>query len=152
MPTYEYRCPEGHEFEVFQRMSDPPKAACPECGSEAERLLSAGAGFLFKGEGFYITDYRPESYRKEAQKEQKANEGGKEASVGDGKGGKGDKSSGKKADTPSGGESGKAAGGGSGGGSGGAAGGGSSGKANGGGSGGGPGKSAGGGSGTSSAE
>lgn len=66
MPTYEYRCPKGHEFEKFQRMSDPPVAECPECGAEAERLLSAGAGLLFKGSGFYITDYRSESYKKAA--------------------------------------------------------------------------------------
>lgn len=66
MPTYEYRCPKGHEFEEFQRMSDPPVAACPECGAEAERLLSGGAGLLFKGSGFYITDYRSDSYKKAA--------------------------------------------------------------------------------------
>jgi putative FmdB family regulatory protein len=66
MPTYEYRCPSGHEFEEFQRMSDPPVATCPECGAEAERLLSAGAGLLFKGSGFYITDYRSDSYKKAA--------------------------------------------------------------------------------------
>ena len=71
MPTYEYRCPEGHEFELFQRMSDEPGAECPACGRRAERLLSAGAGFLFKGDGFYITDYRPESYRKEASADRK---------------------------------------------------------------------------------
>lgn len=66
MPTYEYRCPNGHEFEEFQRMSDPPVASCPVCGAEAERLLSAGAGLIFKGSGFYITDYRSESYKKAA--------------------------------------------------------------------------------------
>lgn len=66
MPTYEYRCPKGHEFETFQRMSDPPVANCPTCGAEAERLLSAGAGLLFKGSGFYITDYRSDSYKKAA--------------------------------------------------------------------------------------
>lgn len=66
MPTYEYRCPKGHEFEEFQRMSDPPVATCPECGAEAERQLSAGAGLLFKGSGFYITDYRSESYKQAA--------------------------------------------------------------------------------------
>ncbi|MFO7892886.1 MAG: zinc ribbon domain-containing protein [Longimicrobiales bacterium] len=71
MPTYEYRCPEGHEFEEFQRMADPPVAACPECGSGAERILSGGAGLLFKGEGFYITDYRSDSYRKAAEKDRK---------------------------------------------------------------------------------
>ena len=69
MPTYEYRCPEGHEFEVFQRISDEPGAKCPECGRPAERQISAGAGFLFKGEGFYITDYRSQDYKKKASAE-----------------------------------------------------------------------------------
>lgn len=76
MPTYEYRCPEGHVFEQFQKMTDPPVATCPECGGEAERQLSAGAGLLFRGSGFYITDYRPESYKKAAA----AESGGSEAS------------------------------------------------------------------------
>jgi len=71
MPTYEYRCPEGHEFELFQRMSDEPKASCPTCGAEASRLLSSGAGFLFKGEGFYITDTRSKDYREAAKSEGK---------------------------------------------------------------------------------
>lgn len=67
MPTYEYRCPKcGHDFEKFQRMSDEPVAECPNCGTAAERRLSGGAGLLFKGSGFYITDYRSESYRKAA--------------------------------------------------------------------------------------
>jgi len=69
MPTYEYRCPKGHEFDLFQKMSDEPVVDCPECGEPAERKLSGGAGFLFKGEGFYITDYRSESYKKAASKE-----------------------------------------------------------------------------------
>ncbi|MBI4538487.1 MAG: zinc ribbon domain-containing protein [Gemmatimonadetes bacterium] len=69
MPTYEYRCPEGHVFEQFQRITDPPVAICPQCGGEAERQLSAGSGFLFKGSGFYSTDYRPESYKKAAAAE-----------------------------------------------------------------------------------
>jgi putative FmdB family regulatory protein len=69
MPTYEYRCPDGHEFELFQRMSDEPGADCPECGKRAERLLSAGGGLLFKGEGFYITDYRSAEYKKKAKAE-----------------------------------------------------------------------------------
>ena len=67
MPTYEYRCENGHEFERFQRMSEPPVDACPTCGAPAERLLSAGGGLLFKGSGFYITDYRKDSYKKAAQ-------------------------------------------------------------------------------------
>lgn len=57
MPTYEYRCPEGHVFEKFQKMSDKPGAKCPVCGKAAERKISGGAGLVFKGTGFYITDY-----------------------------------------------------------------------------------------------
>jgi putative FmdB family regulatory protein len=70
MPTYEYRCPAcGTDFEKFQKMSDPPVAECPACGAAAERRLSGGAGLLFKGSGFYITDYRGEGYRKAAEAE-----------------------------------------------------------------------------------
>ena len=72
MPTYEYRCPKGHSFEVFQKMSDPPIATCTQCGEAAERVLSGGAGFLFKGEGFYITDYRSADYKKKAEAERGA--------------------------------------------------------------------------------
>jgi len=57
-------------------MSDEPGAACPECGAAAERQLSGGAGFLFKGDGFYITDYRSDSYKKAAAKEKEAAKGG----------------------------------------------------------------------------
>jgi putative FmdB family regulatory protein len=59
MPTYEFRCPKGHEFEKFYRsMSAAPlEVACPTCGKTAERRFSAGAGLVFKGSGFYITDY-----------------------------------------------------------------------------------------------
>jgi putative FmdB family regulatory protein len=69
MPTYEYECPQGHSFEVFQKMTDEPVSSCPECGEEARRKISGGAGFLFKGEGFYITDYRSEDYKKKASAE-----------------------------------------------------------------------------------
>lgn len=57
MPTYEYRCPEGHDFELFQKMSDKPRTKCPVCGKQATRQISGGAGLVFKGSGFYITDY-----------------------------------------------------------------------------------------------
>jgi putative FmdB family regulatory protein len=59
MPTYEYRCPEGHEFEQFvQKISLAARELpCPTCGKVAERRISAGGGFVFKGSGFYITDY-----------------------------------------------------------------------------------------------
>jgi len=57
MPTYEYACPQGHDFELFQKMSDKPRAKCPVCGRMAVRKISGGAGLHFKGSGFYITDY-----------------------------------------------------------------------------------------------
>ena len=59
MPTYEFRCPEGHEFEKFYRSiaAAPREVHCPTCGKIAERQLSGGAGLVFKGSGFYITDY-----------------------------------------------------------------------------------------------
>ena len=66
MPTYEYHCPKGHVFDVFQKMSDPAAAKCPECGANAERMIVPGAGFLLKGEGFYITETRSDDYKKKA--------------------------------------------------------------------------------------
>jgi len=57
MPTYEYRCPAGHTFEKFQKMTEKPRAKCPTCGKMATRQISGGAGLVFKGSGFYITDY-----------------------------------------------------------------------------------------------
>jgi putative FmdB family regulatory protein len=57
MPTYEYACPSGHAFERFEKMSDAPRTKCPECGRTALRKISGGAGLVFKGSGFYITDY-----------------------------------------------------------------------------------------------
>jgi putative FmdB family regulatory protein len=57
MPTYEYRCPDGHHFEKFQKITDKARARCPVCGKPAVRKISGGAGLVFKGSGFYITDY-----------------------------------------------------------------------------------------------
>ena len=59
MPTYEYRCTKcKKKFEVLQRMSDPPVKKCVHCGGKPERLISGGTGLIFKGTGFYITDYK----------------------------------------------------------------------------------------------
>jgi putative FmdB family regulatory protein len=66
MPTYEFRCPDGHEFEKFYRkISDATsELPCPVCGKVATRLVSGGAGLLFKGSGFYLTDYGKNAHRK----------------------------------------------------------------------------------------
>ena len=59
MPTYEYKCPNGHLFEkTFPRISNQRFAKCPQCGKRSERQISGGAGLVFKGSGFYITDYK----------------------------------------------------------------------------------------------
>ena len=65
MPTYEFRCPLGHEFEKFYRSIGVAEAtsACPQCGQIAERMMSAGAGLVFKGSGFYLTDYGKNAHR-----------------------------------------------------------------------------------------
>lgn len=59
MPTYEYECLHcGHAFEQFQQMSDKPLEKCPKCDKKVKRLIGSGAGVIFKGSGFYATDYR----------------------------------------------------------------------------------------------
>ena len=69
MPTYEYRCQEcGDTFEFLQSFSDSPKRKCPACGRHRlKKLISGGAGLIFKGSGFYITDYRSADYDKAAK-------------------------------------------------------------------------------------
>jgi len=70
MPTYEYKCRDcGEKFDEFQKITDPPLTRCPSCGGEIDRLISGGSGILFKGSGFYLTDYRSDSYKKAAEKE-----------------------------------------------------------------------------------
>lgn len=71
MPTYEYHCKScGHELEEFQSMTAKPLKKCPACGKNTlERKIGVGAGVLFKGGGFYETDYRSESYKKAAEAE-----------------------------------------------------------------------------------
>ena len=73
MPTYDYQCDDcGHEFELFQSISDPVKRKCPECGkNKLRRLFGTGAAVVFKGSGFYQTDYRSESYKKGAEAHKK---------------------------------------------------------------------------------
>ena len=93
MPTYDYECQVcGHTFELFQGINDRLKRKCPACGKPSlQRLIGPGAGFLFKGKGFYITDYRSESYRSGEKSAKDAREGtsaaDKGASVGKGSGG-----------------------------------------------------------------
>lgn len=89
MPTYEYQCPAGHEFELFQKMSEKPRAKCPTCGKSATRKISGGAGLVFKGSGFYITDYgkdgkgpRKEPARSESAEKAGAGESKSEAPAG----------------------------------------------------------------------
>lgn len=81
MPTYDYRCKNcDHEFELFQSMKDKVKRKCPECSKlSLERLIGTGAAVLFKGSGFYQTDYRTESYKKGASAEKKAKDEGKKS-------------------------------------------------------------------------
>ncbi len=72
MPTYEYKCKEcGHKFELFQYMTDEPIKSCPKCNGIVDRLIGGGAGLIFKGSGFYTTDYRSESYSKDAKVDKK---------------------------------------------------------------------------------
>ncbi len=96
MPTYEYLCEKcGREFEKFQSMAEKPLKTCPKelCGLKSwgkgrvRKLISAGAGLLFKGSGFYITDYRSEGYKAAAKKESGASPGAetKSAAAGDAK-------------------------------------------------------------------
>lgn len=71
MPTYDYECRRcGHTLEKFQFMSEKPLRKCPKCGGMMKRLIGAGAGILFKGSGFYQTDYRSEGYKQKAKADQ----------------------------------------------------------------------------------
>jgi len=109
MPTYEFRCPLGHEFERFYRSIGTAEAqtACPECGQIAERMMSAGAGLVFKGSGFYLTDYGKDAHKKkapteskgEASKSESGSSGGDGASPSGGSGGDGAKSEAKPAES-----------------------------------------------------
>ena len=93
MPTYEYRCPKGHEFEHFFRTisSAESQMKCPECGEVAERKMSGGSALLFKGSGFYITDYG-----KDGKKDQRKATDSTKSESGSSGGEGSDKSSGEK--------------------------------------------------------
>lgn len=83
MPTYEYECSAcRHRFERFQKITDPPVRQCPKCKARIRRLPGAGAGILFKGTGFYQTDYRSPSYKTAAAKE-KGEASGTQSSAGE---------------------------------------------------------------------
>ncbi|MGZ0174749.1 MAG: FmdB family zinc ribbon protein [Planctomycetales bacterium] len=76
MPTYDYKCANcEHQWEEFQSITAKPKRKCPECGKlKAKRMIGPGAGIIFKGSGFYETDYRSSSYTKDAAADKKASE------------------------------------------------------------------------------
>ena len=101
MPTYEYKCDAcGQAFEKFQSIKADPIKVCPHCGQESvRRLISMGGGLIFKGSGFYITDYRDKGYSDSAKADSAA---GGEAKAGDAKGGdaKADKGAGGDAPKP----------------------------------------------------
>jgi putative FmdB family regulatory protein len=72
MPTYEYQCRSCRQrLEIRQSIAATPRTRCPHCGKKMDRLISAGAGFLFKGSGFHTTDYRSEPYRTAAKRDRK---------------------------------------------------------------------------------
>jgi putative FmdB family regulatory protein len=84
MPTYEFRCSNGHAFDEFHKISDAPSTAtCPVCGAEAQRAISGGAGLVFKGSGFYLTDYGKNAHRSSppAKTEGGSSESGKSQST-----------------------------------------------------------------------
>jgi len=92
MPTYVYRCTKcGHQFELFHSIKDESPKRCPKCRRKAVRAPAGGAGLLFRGSGFYITDYRSKSYKDKAKQEKS---GGSESSGGSSSAGEGGKSSG----------------------------------------------------------
>lgn len=77
MPTYEFKCPLGHSFEKFEKMSSKSTSKCPVCGRSAKRFISGGAGFVFKGSGFYQTDYKNAKTSVGSEKSEKAEKSSK---------------------------------------------------------------------------
>lgn len=90
MPTYEFRCPNGHTFELFHRISDAPSTAeCPTCAAVAARAISGGAGLVFKGSGFYLTDYGKNAHRTSGPANKAPDKGDSGGSSGGSSGGNG---------------------------------------------------------------
>ena len=107
MPTYDYRCENGHTFELFHSIKDDSPKTCPQCNAPAKRVPAGGGGLLFKGSGFYITDYRSDSYKKGAKSETGGEKSGKsDKGERGGKEGRTGGSSGESSGGPSGGSSG----------------------------------------------
>ncbi|MCH7690296.1 MAG: zinc ribbon domain-containing protein [candidate division Zixibacteria bacterium] len=80
MPTYEYKCRKcQHEFEEFQSISAEPVKVCPSCKGEVERIISGGAGLIFKGSGFYITDYKRAGEKRPTEKSESKSDSKKES-------------------------------------------------------------------------
>lgn len=104
MPTYDYQCARcGHAFELFHGPDEKPRRTCPKCRArKVQRLIGTGAAVIFKGSGFYHTDYRSESYKSAARKEQGDGSSGKKDSA-DQKDSAGKKGSSSSKDTPAGG-------------------------------------------------
>ncbi len=81
MPTYQYLCPHcGHQFEEYQAITDDPIEICPQCKEKIHRVISGGAGFLFKGSGFYITDNRSKDYKSKAAADKASGSSGSSSS------------------------------------------------------------------------
>lgn len=73
MPTYEYECKKcGYRFDRFQKMSDKPVSRCPECKGKVSRIIGLGGGVIFKGAGFYTTEYRSDEYKKKEREEKQS--------------------------------------------------------------------------------
>ena len=89
MPTYEYKCLDcGIHFDRFQSITEDPIQECPECSGQTKRLIGAGAGLIFKGSGFYITDYRSDGYKESAKKDKESSSSsGGDSKSGDSKSG-----------------------------------------------------------------
>ena len=81
MPTYEYECTKcGYRFEKFQKMTDEPLKRCPKCKGKVKRLIGLGGGVIYKGPGFYTTEYRSEEYKRREREEKEAMSGSTKSS------------------------------------------------------------------------